>query len=65
MSETLHDHGRRLHDLEVALGVLVRAIAHSGSSPLVQEAARLARARGAKGAAELLEDDRVSAAYRR
>lgn len=65
MTMNLSDHDRRLFDLEVALGALSRSLAESGQLPLVREAARRTRVEGAKGAAELLEGARATAAYRR
>ena len=65
MTANLYDHARRLYDLEVALEAMARTLTGDGQLPLVQEAARKARAAGVRGAAELLEGQRTLAPYRR
>ena len=62
---TSHDHRLRLFDLEVALTSLSRALVETGHFGVVEEAARKARVEGFRGAEELLQGDRVNAAYRR
>ena len=68
MAQTLHDHQRRLHDLEAAL----EAVLWVATSPPtadkrseLAEAVRKLRARGEKGAAELLLGEGHRAVYRR
>jgi hypothetical protein len=65
MTVSFHDHDRRLYDLELALCCLMRSMAEAGQLPIVREAARKARADGARGAAELLDGRRAAAGYRR
>lgn len=66
MAMTLFDHNQRLHDLEAVLCALVdTASADPAKREMLKEVDRKLRARGARGAAELLAGDRVSAAYRR
>ena len=65
MTANLHDHGRRLVDLEVALTGLVRAFSEAGYADVVDHAVRKARVEGVRGAEDLLQGARVNAAYRR
>ena len=68
MSQTMHDHQRRLHDLEAALEAVVW-IATSPSAAdkpaEFEEAVRKLRARGEKGAPDLLRGEGHRAVYRR
>jgi hypothetical protein len=65
MTLSLHDHERRLRDLETAMDRLLQSLAETGQLPALREAARRARVHGARGAAELLERRPAAAAYRR
>lgn len=66
MAMSLFDHHQRLHDLEVVLCALVETCAaNPANHALLAEARHKLRARGLRGAAELLSGDRVVAAYRR
>lgn len=65
MTANAYDHARRLYDLEVALETLTQTLAETGHLPLVEEAARKARARAARGASDLLKGQRALAPYRR
>lgn len=59
-----YDQNLRLLDLEVALTALTRALA-AGHAPVLEQAIRIARLEGAKGAEDLLRGERSNAAYRR
>lgn len=66
MAMTLFDHNQRLHDLEAVLCALVESLsADPAKRDLLADVGRKLQSRGARGAAELLAGDRVSAAYRR
>ncbi|MBI1197912.1 MAG: hypothetical protein GC203_08615 [Phenylobacterium sp.] len=66
MAMTMFDHDQRLHDLEAILCALVEELSlHPETRALLAAVGRKLRARGARGAAELLEGNRVLAAYRR
>lgn len=67
MSLSLHDHQLRIVDLETALAALVQTFAatHPANTFAVSQAALALRAKGAKGAAGLLEGAASQAAYRR
>jgi hypothetical protein len=66
MSQSLWDHHRRLEDLELAFEALRRVVfVNPGHELALQSAVHTLKARGAKGAAELLVGDRASAPYRR
>jgi len=64
MAMTMFDHN--LHDLEAVLCAVVESLAvDPAKRELLAEVGQKLRSRGARGAAELLAGDRVSAAYRR
>lgn len=66
MAMTLYDHQQRLDDLEVAVTALVETVStHPNGRAQLGEVVRRLRARGARGAAELLGGERAGAAYRR
>lgn len=66
MAMTLYDHQQRLDDLEVVVTALVETVStHPNGRALLGEVVRRLRARGARGAAELLAGERAGAAYRR
>ncbi len=66
MSQSMWDHHRRLEDLELAFEALRGVLSLQPSNqPTLRIAASQLRARGAKGAADLLVGDRVAAPYRR
>ena len=66
MSMSLWDHQRRIEDLEIAFEVLRDLIiADPEKLAALHGSARGLRGRGAKGAAELIVGDGVSAPYRR
>lgn len=66
MAMTMFDHDQRLHDLEAVLCALVESLSHDPANrELLDAVGQTLRSRGARGAAELLAGDRVSAAYRR
>lgn len=66
MTQSLWDHHRRLEDLELAFEALRSLMAaEPGKQVAIRNAVRNLKARGAKGAADLLTDDRTFAPYRR
>ena len=66
MALSLWDHHRRLEDLELAFESLRGLIsAQPDHAPGLRLAVQKLNAQGAKGAAQLLVGDRVSAPYRR
>lgn len=67
MAMTTFDHHLRLHDLEAALCTLLEVL-RPGRPELsadIDEAVRLLKSRGEKGAAALLAGEPAQAAYRR
>jgi hypothetical protein len=66
MAMTLYDHQQRLDDLEVVLHALVETVStHPNGRTQLGEVVRRLRARGARGAADLLAGEGAAAAYRR